>query len=541
MLHEECMTSLNEYSKEIEDNIEIIILIRTVLSSIQSYDDYIKEKERVIQSLFEIEDILRNSSQFIKKNYFLIKQFIALNKSKKGCYLYDSETQISSNPLYPPLKHTKNKKVSLIVQSFSEKPNEVICPKDKENKHRANCKSEEYSLNLIGYIEKPFDTIDEIELKEKNDIIDNIKIPTHNENGNNNTPQTIIKNEDHPKQSRKEIYVDDPYQKEYNISKTERDNREQMINIKKEFKRNSSDSNYPLHNNNKQSQNQKRKKKVAYSQLCNNEYNIFKNYQGKPITSTCSKQKIALIANMITKLKINEDLCEMMELLFGENLIDDLMNTKPDETLISAVEKSINTIELLQKKDKELEMKDKMNHQVETQFKLKPQVNFISKGGKKSIHLDYLINNNKLIIKSKGKKCQSTYKSLSSFPCDLNQSTKHHSNVCNQPYADKLLIQNGFKLGTKPRKSLSRAQKQAELLGQQKGENNLNGNTGSYSSNMNDSFLNTKGSVLSQKSNQLNCTKNNNKCFKTKIVEDYKLISYKKVSPSHKVTQDLYS
>lgn len=572
MIEEECMNSLNDYSKEIEDNITNIISLRSLLSSIQSFDDYIKEKGKVVQLMFEIEDLLRNSCQFIKKNYFKIKQVIKLDNNKNDNYAhsydYNSKTPFdnSANSKQDNLKNgshliklkEENEGCMNIKENGTHQQSNGEYYNNEDKTNNDLIKIEDNNANLNSKEEKPFNTIGEIDLKEKSDLIDaHVKIQIYNEDNNDNENKTNeVQTNKSRQQFRKEIYVDDPYQEEYNSTRTERKNNEPD----REFKRNSSDSNITKKkcSNNKKSQlyqirNQNTKRTQSQTQTQNAKLFNFANdthinYSDIPIDPFQTKQKVTLIANMIMKLKTNEDLNEMMEQLFGKDMINRLMDDVPDDEFISAVKQSINTIELLLKRDRdqEEEEEEEAQYKIQPQFqeKLQQKENPILKNEKKSsVHLDYNINNKKPIIISKDRKNQSTNESSSLFPTTMNKSMRHNTNLYpntnnNKSFADKLLEKNGFKSKIKPHRGLSRAQKQTELLSQQSRDNKNNG-TASYTFLIHDSFNNTKGSILSQKSYQI---QNTHKGSKIKLLEEIKGASQnKKGSPYHNVIKDNFN
>lgn len=585
MIEEECMNSLNDYSKEMEDNINNIISLRSLLSSIQSFNDYIKEKGKVVQLMFEIEDLLRNSCQFIKQNYFKIKQVIKLDKNKNDNYAhsydYNSKTPFdnSANSKQDDLKNgshliklkEENEGWMNIKENRTQQQSNDEYYNNEDKTNNDLIKIEDNNANLNSKEEKPFNTIGEIDLKEKSDIIDaHVKIQIYHEDNNDNENQTNERIEERKVQTsksrqqfRKEIYVDDPYQEEYNSTRTERENNAPD----REFKRNSSDSSITkkkCYNNIKKNrlyqirnQNTKRTQSRTQSQtqtqtqhakLFNFAHDGRINYSDIPIDPFQTKQKVTLIANMIIKLKTNEDLNEMMEQLFGKDMINRLMDDVPDDEFILAVKQSINTIELLQKRDRdqeeeEEEAAEEAQYQIQTQFqnKLQQKENPILKNEKKSsVHLDYNINNKKPIIISKDRKNQSTNESSSLFLTTMNKSMRHNTNLYpntnnKKSFADKLLEKNGFKSKIKPHRGLSRAQKQTELLSQKNRDNNNNGSA-SYSFLIHDSFNYTKGIILSQKSSQIQNTQKSKKASKIKLLEEIKGASQnKKGSPFQNV------
>lgn len=113
MEQEEYVLSLDSYSKEIETKIDIIISLRSKITSIETLEHFIKDKTQIIQSLFETEDLLRNSCLFLRKNYFKHKKSLLIGTIAKD---YESYF-LDSFPVFSTINPTDNK---LIKIGFSE-------------------------------------------------------------------------------------------------------------------------------------------------------------------------------------------------------------------------------------------------------------------------------------------------------------------------------------------------------------------------------------------------------------------------------------
>lgn len=75
------------------------------------------------------------------------------------------------------------------------------------------------------------------------------------------------------------------------------------------------------------------------------------NQESGFVDTGTKKQKISRVADLISKINSDQELYEMIIQLYGEGILDELMSSKVDESVIETVEKTVKEIERLREKD----------------------------------------------------------------------------------------------------------------------------------------------------------------------------------------------
>lgn len=466
MEEEEYVLSLDSYSKEIETKIDIIISLRAKIHSIETIDHFIKDKTQIIQSLFETEDLLRNSCLFLRKNYFKHKKSLLMGTICKEyeCNFLDSfpvfstinptENKVNKNgfsecgtiDIQQPIA-LKDKDDSVFKEDMTQKNDSFLnnCQqetisyqlstdkdnhlailteniKDKEDKspfkdNNAPDKTNNYNMNCNNDYGHELDLIK----KNSNDSLDYLSYMKIKMNLNKEPLKLECNYYDEKEQGMagdKESQVNTLFYSDRNrkekIKETEEANKALIKQIQiRELKQKDTDYNF-------------NKDKCLSSIRKSNHNNNHNSIKG-----SLNKQDASKIADIIMKLNSNKDLYQMILILFNKSIINQLMETPINQTLIDSVEKSINEIKILQLKDKP---KDNTNRHIIQ----KPLYNnnFSSRTKiyqKHSRELNTKKNSNSCSIIEN--KCEDTIH----FNKSLNNSTNKKSS-----FADELLLNNGF-------------------------------------------------------------------------------------------------
>ena len=77
------------------------------------------------------------------------------------------------------------------------------------------------------------------------------------------------------------------------------------------------------------------------------------------IDNKIKKQKIARVADLISKINSDQELSDIITQLFGDGILDELMSSKVEDALIDNVEKSVMEIERLRQNDTENSTEEK--------------------------------------------------------------------------------------------------------------------------------------------------------------------------------------
>ena len=122
----------------------------------------------------------------------------------------------------------------------------------------------------------------------------------------------------------------------------------------------------------KQHEKEVNRRKIDYDAIINNPDVVIGN-QGE------IKKKATRVANIVTYLNTEEEICEMLTKIFGDGLIDELLKANVKEEYIAKVENAISKLKDLEKKEKsyadELLKKSKPSTTV-TKKRTKPKINF---------------------------------------------------------------------------------------------------------------------------------------------------------------------
>ena len=114
------------------------------------------------------------------------------------------------------------------------------------------------------------------------------------------------------------------------------------------------------------------RRKIDYDAIINNPDVVIGN-KGE------IKKKATRVANIVTYLNTEEEICEMLTKIFGDGLIDELLKANVKEEYIAKVENAISKLKDLEKKEKsyvdELLKKSKPSTTV-TKKRTKPKINF---------------------------------------------------------------------------------------------------------------------------------------------------------------------
>ena len=122
----------------------------------------------------------------------------------------------------------------------------------------------------------------------------------------------------------------------------------------------------------KQHEKEVNRRKIDYDAIINNPDVVIGN-KGE------IKKKATRVANIVTYLNTEEEICEMLTKIFGDGLIDELLKANVKEEYIAKVENAISKLKDLEKKEKsyadELLKKSKPSTTV-TKKRTKPKINF---------------------------------------------------------------------------------------------------------------------------------------------------------------------
>lgn len=347
---EDNILSRDTYSIKIEQEIRTIISLRNLIYSIYSYDNFVKEKEKIIQSLFEIEHTLHDSCLFIHKNYIKIKQTLELNTlGKDNVVMIESPNRMK--------KSNDSKENDYFELSY----NQPITFKGKDK----SCFIEE-SNNIKESIVK------------KNQLT-TMTYPLSTEKDNYDDKSTNIKETNKPNAYDVESYHN---AKDYLRSK-QKDNYKSLGTFKCNQNKIEQYDYHSDHHSDLSSMPQTSIKLVKTPLIKINQPNSHINTstigveevnQNHSLTTIDNnpniknpndfsinnngliKKNASKVADIIMKLNTKEILFNIILQLFGDNVLDQLMETPPNEPIIEAVEKSIGELERLEQEDKQKEL-----------------------------------------------------------------------------------------------------------------------------------------------------------------------------------------
>lgn len=445
MEQEEYVLSLDSYSKEIETKIDIIISLRSKITSIETLEHFIKDKTQIIQSLFETEDLLRNSCLFLRKNYFKHKKSLLIGTIAKD---YESYF-LDSFPVFSTINPTDNKLIKIgfsecgtvdIQQPISSKDKEDIISKGeldlKNDSFLYNCQQETISYQLST-------DKDNLGILTENIIAKEDKSPFKANNENNfkidyldSIKQRNNEYQDYLSYMKIKMNLNiEPIKLESKNHNEEKDNLNDVL-VCKQSRMNT--SSYSEHNRGikedegksrtNQSGKQIRMEKSNEKEvIINNKCSIIVKNNNTPPLIKKDESKIGYI---LMKLNSNKALYDMIVILFNKNILNQLMETPTNQTLLESVEKSIKEIEYLQEKDNKREILPQQNKQI-------------------PLNSNYLSFRNKNTKSYHQKKTKKNSQSCSIIEnrhegiIGLNESLNNSLNK-KSSFADDLLANNGF-------------------------------------------------------------------------------------------------
>lgn len=369
------LESLDHFSSNTETNINNLIDIRNFLSTIKTFEEFDNSKSNIIADLFEIEDCLRTTYDYLKKKYFEEKKLIInhqlVDSISNDIVIIDNNKDMMSDEskLKNSFYFNYNDEKSLNKQNETSphlyyNHNEDMSQRDIEKKHyHMNIK---YDLNEID-VKEEFCSLVKDKDKLNNTYQNNHQTELNYETDNNNKSScNIIRTNANTKNyslndlSSNDLPIKINYQKrlsnEMQIAVMKNsDNKDNKPKIN-----NANHSNFDL-NQMKQDMSHlynpslnNEIKTETINNFCpgrNDELNTVSSNQKDSINSMNHKLRASRVADLIMKINSNEDLYEMMTQIFSNTILDDLISSKANNDLIDSVEEAVKEIERLQAQD----------------------------------------------------------------------------------------------------------------------------------------------------------------------------------------------
>lgn len=362
------LNQIDDFVKETENKINYVLSLRNTISKIKSWEEFITYKSDIIQKLFNIEDVLRNAGIFLKKKYYLAlnnqrallkqnSQYSGSRVASSGNYNVDINTNINnSNRFFSPRQYE-----NIENRSFNRSSPISHVTTSQDYRH-INYDNSGIGVNNNNYCNNISSTVSSIGNRNQSNIETNLPVSNVNNNYNSfnysmNKTSEFNKNTSNLKYESKVLPTFKPSYSKYN---------EPSLNIKKDNKNNNNDlkqnnelSKCIVDNDKQQVQIKEdiipplisKEKEMKTVSEEDKEYQEFIKTNSK-ITHEQIKEKASRMADLVCVMTKDEELNEMISELFGEDIIDKLMNSDISEEELKKIEDSVFEIEKLREQDR---------------------------------------------------------------------------------------------------------------------------------------------------------------------------------------------